>query len=104
AEDGIRDRNVTGVQTCALPISPPRSSIEPVVQGVIELLPLGLDAAAGRGRVLGSLCHGPASLSRAVLGSRWSSSAELLLGRCLRSAERRVGKACGCRWGQWHSG
>src|SRR5207249_8137087 len=25
AEDGIRDRNVTGVQTCALPISPPRS-------------------------------------------------------------------------------
>src|SRR5699024_12103460 len=23
AEDGIRDRNVTGVQTCALPISPP---------------------------------------------------------------------------------
>src|SRR5699024_11733638 len=24
AEDGIRDRNVTGVQTCALPISPQR--------------------------------------------------------------------------------
>src|SRR5207249_9152681 len=24
AEDGIRDRNVTGVQTCALPISPRR--------------------------------------------------------------------------------
>src|SRR5437868_14997602 len=24
AEDGIRDRNVTGVQTCALPISPAR--------------------------------------------------------------------------------
>src|SRR5699024_12031241 len=24
AEDGIRDRNVTGVQTCALPISSPR--------------------------------------------------------------------------------
>src|SRR5437868_11783519 len=23
AEDGIRDRNVTGVQTCALPICPP---------------------------------------------------------------------------------
>src|SRR5699024_11829937 len=23
AEDGIRDRNVTGVQTCALPILPP---------------------------------------------------------------------------------
>src|SRR5699024_11479137 len=25
AEDGIRDRNVTGVQTCALPISAPRN-------------------------------------------------------------------------------
>src|SRR5437868_12899294 len=25
AEDGIRDRNVTGVQTCALPISSPSS-------------------------------------------------------------------------------
>src|SRR5699024_11808527 len=25
AEDGIRDRNVTGVQTCALPISHPRA-------------------------------------------------------------------------------
>src|SRR5699024_11414721 len=25
AEDGIRDRNVTGVQTCALPISEPRA-------------------------------------------------------------------------------
>src|SRR5699024_11829621 len=30
AEDGIRDRNVTGVQTCALPILPP-TSIEPAV-------------------------------------------------------------------------
>src|SRR6266704_5329746 len=26
AEDGIRDRNVTGVQTCALPISRPRNA------------------------------------------------------------------------------
>src|SRR5699024_12003565 len=30
AEDGIRDRNVTGVQTCALPIS--ESGIEPALQ------------------------------------------------------------------------
>src|SRR5438067_5253432 len=26
AEDGIRDRNVTGVQTCALPLSGPRAT------------------------------------------------------------------------------
>src|SRR5699024_12177612 len=29
AEDGIRDRNVTGVQTCALPISAGRSRFAP---------------------------------------------------------------------------
>src|SRR5207249_8030092 len=29
AEDGIRDRNVTGVQTCALPISPCEQLVEP---------------------------------------------------------------------------
>src|SRR5699024_12235682 len=27
AEDGIRDRNVTGVQTCALPIYPRRGAV-----------------------------------------------------------------------------
>src|SRR5437773_3017954 len=29
AEDGIRDRDVTGVQTCALPISPPHRPNRP---------------------------------------------------------------------------
>src|SRR5699024_11743443 len=29
ADDGIRDRNVTGVQTCALPISASSSSVPP---------------------------------------------------------------------------
>src|SRR5207249_5340955 len=33
AEDGIRDRNVTGVQTCALPISDLRAPVEPRVAG-----------------------------------------------------------------------
>src|SRR5699024_11495524 len=30
AEDGIRDRNVTGVQTCALPICPERAGVDVV--------------------------------------------------------------------------
>src|SRR5699024_1614662 len=34
AEDGIRDRNVTGVQTCALPIS--REEAEKVAQGYVD--------------------------------------------------------------------
>src|SRR5271167_2581984 len=33
AEDGIRGRNVTGVQTCALPISLKRSSLSPSLLG-----------------------------------------------------------------------
>src|SRR5699024_11829471 len=40
AEDGIRDRNVTGVQTCALPIS------LGAVSG-LDVSPLGLDEDVG---------------------------------------------------------
>src|SRR5699024_12025313 len=47
AEDGIRDRNVTGVQTCALPILQVMHAADPVVVShplvVRELVPL--DAA-----------------------------------------------------------
>src|SRR5699024_11504985 len=35
AEDGIRDRNVTGVQTCALPISVVVASSSPRTIGVV---------------------------------------------------------------------
>src|SRR5699024_11859548 len=35
AEDGIRDRNVTGVQTCALPISP---SMEDYIELIYNLI------------------------------------------------------------------
>src|SRR5208282_2956902 len=31
AEDGIRAATVTGVQTCALPISPPASAVVPLI-------------------------------------------------------------------------
>src|SRR5207253_4803836 len=36
AEDGIRDGHVTGVQTCALPISPSRSLRHGFVQSPLE--------------------------------------------------------------------
>src|SRR5207249_7943670 len=50
AEDGIRDRNVTGVQTCALPISPAADiilaqqtcSVLNLAIGAIDLNVLGL--------------------------------------------------------------
>src|SRR5699024_11697666 len=36
AEDGIRDRNVTGVQTCALPISIPTTVPEDTMEAVVD--------------------------------------------------------------------
>src|SRR5207249_5976854 len=77
AEDGIRDRNVTGVQTCALPISHA----------------VARDAAGGVG--------GPETdrrewLSHANLKAWLSPSSTPPPARLpLRSEERRVGKECG---------
>src|SRR5699024_11273342 len=46
AEDGIRDRNVTGVQTCALPILPPAAAeLDGEASGQVPDL-AGLGAAA----------------------------------------------------------
>src|SRR2546430_7405307 len=89
AEDGIRDLTVTGVQTCALPISgsgadsrrrsPCRrpSAWPPGVRGAPS-------ASAGPGR-RATPCQGPrAGCDRA------------------RSEERRVGKECRSRWSPYH--
>src|SRR5699024_11896688 len=43
AEDGIRDRNVTGVQTCALPISPFDKNVIQDVEKAIQESDLGLN-------------------------------------------------------------
>src|SRR5437763_12125867 len=84
AEDGIRDTSVTGVQTCALPISTPVSAADPpkrVLELVSEHTPvLGLRAA-------GELKAGDGI-------RRWEGK-----GRQARSEERRVGKECRCRGG-----
>src|SRR2546427_7522587 len=78
AEDGIRDLTVTGVQTCALPISGNRSTGE---QGFRE---------AGDGKYhfcdTGSAAKAP--------GLRRASGQ--------RSEERRVGKECRSRWSPYH--
>src|SRR5438067_2225975 len=41
AEDGIRDRNVTGVQTCALPIFASKELADVVLIDIIEGVPQG---------------------------------------------------------------
>src|SRR5207248_8366488 len=84
AEDGIRDRTVTGVQTCALPISPhsaPRHA--------------GYEDDDGSIRGGGQPWQVVEVLRMCLLHLGEERRRELL--RDLRSEERRVGKECGCR-------
>src|SRR5438034_11256433 len=82
AEDGIRDHCVTGVQTCALPISPPRDPAEePVAQRqAVGLVVLVQELVLQLGHV---------DVGRA-------------LGLAARSEERRVGKEWRSRWSPEH--
>src|SRR5687767_15550950 len=89
AEDGIRDKLVTGVQTCALPIfRNPRS---------IHAMPF-----ASRPRPAVLCCRAdmlksiPTSFSTNVLAGHGAT----LVGA--RSEERRVGKECRSRWSPYH--
>src|SRR5207248_6833586 len=81
AEDGIRDRTVTGVQTCALPIyDHPSPDDHPKKDGHPACpVPAGERAQ----RVEGSL-----------FAPRTSGEGSELI----RSEERRVGKECRSRW------
>src|SRR5690625_5828826 len=82
AEDGIRDGHVTGVQTCALPIS---IVAELAIERAKRLVELGQDVVV----LLDSITR----LSRAY------NLAAPASGRILRSEERRVGKGGGARRG-----
>src|SRR2546430_3333580 len=101
AEDGIRDLTVTGVQTCALPISsstplraarrPPRECRPP---------------QAGGGDARGGLHSrgGRRAARRGVeLVRIWPIfKKEMRLYFTSRSEERRVGKECRSRWSPYH--
>src|SRR2546430_16849513 len=84
AEDGIRDLTVTGVQTCALPIS------------------LWRDHQAGRGAKAYGVELDPAmrkdeKFAKPIL----TPSTKEAVGKH-RSEERRVGKECRSRWSPYH--
>src|SRR3989449_2758531 len=91
AEDGIRDVAVTGVQTCALPIS------------TTEIYTLSLDAFINnepclnnnRGRILPR--NGCRNGWQNILNARLSKVVPTV-----RSEERRVGKECRSRWSPYH--
>src|SRR2546421_3066876 len=89
AEDGIRDLIVTGVQTCALPIS--------VVLG---------EHGDGRLRIADELLRRGRSvvgkLHRDALRGVKREHARFAQARSFRSEERRVGKECRSRWSPYH--
>src|SRR5437588_5336830 len=87
AEDGIRDHCVTGVQTCALPISPPAPN------------------AVARARA--PLNRARARSARTPPSAKGDGATERqrrthLTPRQRRSEERRVGKECRSRWSPDH--
>src|SRR5207237_3323157 len=89
AEDGIRDSSVTGVQTCALPISTNTSYLDVNAIAAVTVRPQD---------VLGLHFFSPANVMRLVEVVRAEKTAPdvlataLDLGKRLRSEERRVGK------------
>src|SRR5256885_7028969 len=92
AEDGIRDYKVTGVQTCALPIS-----------GASVTIPFKVDAlhhalrADEHARAVGA-----ANTLRRD-GTVWEATNTDIDGFLApRSEERRVGKECRSRWSPYH--
>src|SRR2546429_1308582 len=90
AEDGIRDVAVTGVQTCALPISAQFFTRLPVPK-VGDYSPLELSRSAAWLPLLGAAVGLVVALL--VLACSYRSA---------RSEERRVGKECRSRWSPYH--
>src|SRR5207248_3418252 len=87
AEDGIRDRTVTGVQTCALPIwwfNPFRFGAPLAWFRRNHRKSLVVDGRLG---FVTGLC----------IAARWAGDAARGI-PAWRSEERRVGKECRCRW------
>src|SRR5690554_7962746 len=99
AEDGIRDADVTEVQTCALPISVsmlmPSSCLLAGGAG-----PPGRNAAA-RGANAEPAGPGPAACDGSCL-PRPGPGRGRGCSHASRSEERRVGKECRCRWSPYH--
>src|SRR5256885_7917327 len=89
AEDGIRDYKVTGVQTCALPIS--------------TIGYLGASTPSAQGSWVAAFVQRLRELGwiedrTVTIDIRWAENRA----ERYRSEERRVGKECRSRWSPYH--
>src|SRR2546430_11574602 len=89
AEDGIRDLTVTGVQTCALPISDKPSAND---ANRFYQMSYGITAEED----LEHSSFGAGLLVESYINFSWFG----VVG--MRSEERRVGKECRSRWSPYH--
>src|SRR5260370_6338799 len=90
AEDGIRDSSVTGVQTCALPISVVEEDDIDWIHGKHQFAFGAEILRAGQNTNVGFLYNG---------GYNFGGGSSGVGGR---SEERRVGKECRSRWSPYH--
>src|SRR5437867_10743790 len=90
AEDGIRDRTVTGVQTCALPIFTAISHLYALVEA-LRRVPLLDHLVSGEQRATALMAFVTMFPTTLILGAAFP----------IRSEERRVGKECRSRWWPW---
>src|SRR5207249_7013959 len=97
AEDGIRDRNVTGVQTCALPISGNPHCLKAVpVSSIADRVTM---TAWGLAQSCANVAQSwPSSMSAADRLRSEPQESCLDAFRPLRSEERRVGKEWRIGW------
>src|SRR5205823_7542644 len=93
AEDGIRDKLVTGVQTCALPISLDLKSGTLLASQDIDEIPLAQPALVGMA-LLEDLIDVLGGEQRAALEVEREHVAGTELALLHRSEERRVGREC----------
>src|SRR5256885_9757767 len=94
AEDGIRYYKVTGVQTCALPISGEVASRHPLLGLVHHPLALEWGLPAERADALHRSEQAALAAVREVVVTSPATAK--------RSEERRVGKECRSRWSPYH--
>src|SRR5256885_5445932 len=87
AEDGIRDYKVTGVQTCALPISC-ALEMRPSMTTAWPIHAVTRRSSRGRSEI---------AIQLLIWKRSW-----FVPGSGIRSEERRVGKECRSRWSPYH--